>query len=263
MSEIIPPETTEKPVQISAATLVLMREQAAEKPQVLMVERSQNMVFAGGAAVFPGGRIDPDDYALADRFKVSDRDCAAARVAAIRETLEETGVPIAIMGASGLDWLADARASLHKGEVFSAILDRFGLTLDLDALIPFARWCPNFKESRTFDTRFYLVDASGDLPEAKVDSTENVRLFWATAEAALARADAGDIKIIYPTRRNLERVALWSDFASAKAHADSIPVRLIEPWMEVENGQRFLCIPDGLGYPITRESMQTALRAGR
>ena len=75
---------------IPAATLVLVRERDTGPPEILMVERSEGMAFAGGALVFPGGRIDPGDRALA-----SDEESAAA-VAAIRETVEETAIPIAL-----------------------------------------------------------------------------------------------------------------------------------------------------------------------
>ena len=68
-----------------------------------MVERAKAMVFAGGAMVFPGGRIDPADRLLAETMpKDLEVDEAAARIAAIRETVEEAGLPI------GLDSLPDA-----------------------------------------------------------------------------------------------------------------------------------------------------------
>ena len=67
---------------IPAATLVVMRPAPAPAPpDLLVVERSAGMAFAGGAIVFPGGRIDDDDHALASRFGHSGE---AARVTAIR-----------------------------------------------------------------------------------------------------------------------------------------------------------------------------------
>ena len=59
------------PEAIPAATLILMRPSAAGgPPEILMLERSETMAFAAGALVFPGGRIDPEDHALAARFPV-------------------------------------------------------------------------------------------------------------------------------------------------------------------------------------------------
>src|SRR3546814_4143857 len=78
------------PDPIPAATLVLMRPAKAGPPELLMMERVQSMAFADGALVFPGGRIDPEDRALAQAIG-GGVDQAAARVAAIRETIARSG----------------------------------------------------------------------------------------------------------------------------------------------------------------------------
>lgn len=213
------------------------------------------MVFAGGAVVFPGGRVDPGDYELATRFPHLDAEDAAARIAAVRETIEEAGIAVGI--EADVEVL---RAALSEGSALGPLLDRHGLTLDLDILVPFARWCPNFKETRTFDTHFYLARVEADHAEARVDATENTHLFWATAADVLARADAGEVKIIFPTRRNLERLATLDSFATASIHAAAHPVTTITPWVEEQGGTQRLCIPDGLGYPVTSETLERAMR---
>src|SRR5436305_14506036 len=76
---------------IPAATLILVRESSDGPPQLLMVERSAGMAFAAGALVFPGGRIDAADRQLAAAVGAD-----AAAIAAIRGTVEETAVPVAI-----------------------------------------------------------------------------------------------------------------------------------------------------------------------
>src|ERR1044072_2219539 len=63
---------------IPAATVIVMREVAEGPPELLMVERAAAMRFAGGALVFPGGRIDPGDYVLAGRAAPELEDGAAA-----------------------------------------------------------------------------------------------------------------------------------------------------------------------------------------
>ena len=239
---------------IPAATLVLFRD-GPEGCEHLFVERAATMVFAGGALVFPGGRVDPGDYALAARYPHLDPDDAAARVAAIRETIEETGIAISIDGD-----VEALRAALFEGATMATLVDRHSVALDLDALVPFARWCPNFKETRTFDTRFYLARVDPDHAEARVDATENVRLFWARATDVLAMADAGEAKIIFPTRRNLERLATLADYDAATAHAATHPVAMITPWIEARDDAHHLCIPEGLGYPVTAEPLGTTFR---
>lgn len=246
-----------------AATLVLFRERSDGPPELLMVERSKGMAFAGGAIVFPGGRVDDDDRMLAERHGHLELEDAAARIAAIRETIEESGVPIGLGGPVLPSWLDHLRAALHDRQPFSALLADAGASLDLDALVPFARWRPNFKEARVFDTRFYIARAPDDLPDAVVDATENVRTFWSSAEESIAAALRGDVHVIFPTHRNLERLALFPTYDDARAHAEATPVEMVTPWIESDGDDRFLCIPEGLGYPVTRESLNTAVRAGR
>jgi len=57
--------------------------------EVLLAKRSSTLEFHGGAWVFPGGRIDPEDYA-----DDPDDVFAAARRGAAREAKEEAGVDV-------------------------------------------------------------------------------------------------------------------------------------------------------------------------
>lgn len=248
-----------------AATLVLFRARPDAPDDVLVVERSVVMAFAGGAIVFPGGRVDLDDHVIAAQShrlvtgSELDRSEAAARVAAIRETLEESGFAVGFETTPDADWIAAARPRLALSEPFSTILGDH--RLDLDALVPFARWCPKHREARVFDTRFYLAKAPNDAGDPIVDETENVHSFWASAADLLTAADAGKVHVIYPTRRNLERLALFPTFDDAAAHARATPVDPISPHMEERDDGKHLCIPDGLGYPVTSERLDAAITA--
>ena len=244
---------------IPAATLVIFRDApAGGPPEVLMVERAKAMVFAGGAMVFPGGRIDPGDHALAELTGGGDE--TAARIAAVRETIEEAGLPIGLRSVPDRSTLARLRDALHAGDTLAEALAEAGATLDLDALVPWARWRPAHANMRIFDTRFYLAKLPADAPCASVDQTENVRLVWATAQSVLDDADAGRLAIIFPTRRNLERLAQFASFEEAAAHAHATPIRIITPYAEQRDGGNFLCIPDDAGYPVTSEAITSAMR---
>jgi 8-oxo-dGTP pyrophosphatase MutT (NUDIX family) len=244
---------------IPAATLVLIRDRAGAPPDLLMVERAKAMAFAGGMLVFPGGRIDPGDHALAAKLG-GDAEDTPARIAAIRETIEEAGVPVGLIPAPNAATLAAIRAGLHAGDAFAALLDAHRLSLDLDALTYFARWLPAHAHMRIFDTRFYLARWPTGAAEPKVDDTENVRLLWASAAQVLADCDAGRAKVIFPTRRNLERLAQYGDYDHAVAHALAYPPRTITPFAEDRDGVPHLCIPEDLGYPVTSEKLTGALR---
>lgn len=234
---------------IPAATLIVMRDVASGPPELLMVRRTQRMAFAGGAMVFPGGRIDAGDFALG-----SDHE-SAARVAAIRETIEETGLPVALSAPRNL------QQQLHAGEDFGSLLQREGIALDFDSLVPFARWRPAFHQPRRFDTLFFLTRApNGDWP-LKPQAGECESAEWLSATAVLERIAAGTATAIFPTVRNLERLAQLGSFDEAVTHARAHPIETISPWVEEIDGEKWLRIPDHLGYPVTAERLTSAIRA--
>ena len=247
------------PDPIPAATLILMRPSPAGPPELLMVERVRTMAFAAGALVFPGGRIDPDDYALADRVGAG-IDHAAARIAAIRETIEETGIAPALDPVPDEVLTAELQHALEAETPFSDLLERHRLRLDLEALTPLARWCPTFHETRRFDALFFIAEAPEDA-RATAAEAEAVRTLWASAERVLAEADAGRARIIFPTRRNLERLARFGDIDEARGDAARHPVETIVPWVEDRGGESWLCIPEDAGYPVTAERLETARRS--
>ncbi len=80
MTEILTPRP--------ASTVVLVREAAAEIETLLLL-RNSALAFNGGYWVFPGGKIDPQDYPDADAHEY-----LAARRAVVRETREEAGIDI-------------------------------------------------------------------------------------------------------------------------------------------------------------------------
>lgn len=240
---------------IPAATLILMRERENGAPEILMVTRTQKMAFAAGAMVFPGGRVDPGDAALGGDEQ------ASAKVAAIRETLEESGIPVAIDPIPSPDLTARLQAASNRGIAFPDLLDANGLSLDLDALTPFARWKPGFRQARTFDTLFFIAEApSGEWP-LRPQSEECERAEWLSASDTLARISAGDASAIFPTIRNLERLALFGTIAEARADARTRPIETITPWIEERDGEKWVTIPPGLGYPVISERLSKATRA--
>ena len=250
---------TDLPEPFPAATLILMRPSAGGAPELLVMERAKSMAFAAGALVFPGGRIDPDDHAVAERIG-NGVEFAAARIAAVRETIEETGIAPAISPLLEPGAISQLRQELEEGTPFSALVDAFGLSLDLTALTPFARWCPTFKEARRFDTMFFVAEAPAGAGFASAAEAEAIRTLWATAVEVLEEADSGRGRIIFPTRRNLERLARFASVEEARADAERHPVRKVVPWIEERNGEKWLCIPEDLGYPVTAELLETARR---
>jgi 8-oxo-dGTP pyrophosphatase MutT (NUDIX family) len=249
-----------------AATIVLLRE-GTSAPEIFMVKRARSMGFAGGMMVFPGGKVDAQDAALAadpalaPGFDALDPVDARARVAAVRETFEEAGVLVTRGPAVAEDVRREWRPRVARTEVpFVDFLRTAGHRLDPALLTPFAHWCPPENlDARRFDTRFYLA-AMPDGEDALHDGEESTTSHWITAADALAQAEAGTARVIFPTKCNLHRLAVHADIAALHAHAAATPLRLMQPIIEARDGVPWITIPDDAGYPYTAELLATAFR---
>ena len=248
---------------IPAATLIVMRlgpsaPDTLVAPDILVVERAQGMAFAGGAIVFPGGRVDPSDIAFAAALGDP---ADAARVTAIRETLEESGVAVGLGGAMDPTLGLAIQQLLIAGADFADLLRDHELTLDLSALTPFARWMPAFKQARRFDTHFYLAAAPPGAWRPHPQPSECQSAEWVGASALLDRIAAGTNHAIFPTKRTLERIARFANIDEARADAAAHSLDTIVPWVEERGGVPHVCIPADRGYPVTSEPLATAFRA--
>jgi len=199
-----------------ASTLVVVRDTTDPGGiEVFCVER-QKAGFLGGAIVFPGGKVDPDDLdpgwaplvtppcAWGTLDANEERGLRALAIAACREALEEAAI-LPVDGPSPphaelVDWrerLARKEASLR------GLLEARGLRLDLAALRPFARWITPTSEARRFDTRFFLFVADASLTGAH-DDHETTASFWGAPGEVLRRFASRELQLAPPTHRTLE-----------------------------------------------------------
>lgn len=244
-----------------AATVVLLRD-APEGAEIFMVVRHHQIDFASGALVFPGGSLDKADAviaadtALCAECGVADAELLAFRIAAIREAFEECGVLLA--RRRGSDKLLPAaelapieakwRAGLNDGSLsFNDLLRAEDLVLATDAMIPYAHWITPEGMPKRFDTWFFLAVAPED-QLALHDGHEAVESVWLTAQQALDGAKSGKYTVIFPTERNLWKLAqhTTAEAAFAATAADTI-VSVLPVLKKGEDGV-YLHIPEAAGY---------------
>jgi 8-oxo-dGTP pyrophosphatase MutT (NUDIX family) len=128
--------------------------------------------------VFPGGRVDPEDR----EGLAADDELGAARRAAVREAGEEAGVSI-----------------------------------ELDALVPFSHWTPPPIAPRRFLTWFFLAAAPPS--DVVIDGGEIHEQVWMQPAEALRRRDAHEIELAPPTWVTLHELSSWSRVEEALAGA--------------------------------------------
>src|ERR1700690_4341971 len=84
-----------------ASTILLLRDGAAGEIEVFMMVRHYEIDFNSGALVFPGGSVDKGDQEIIARPELYsggeglDAASLSFRIAAIRETFEESGILLA------------------------------------------------------------------------------------------------------------------------------------------------------------------------
>ena len=189
-----------------AATVLLLRD-APQGVEVLMTRRSMTASFAPGAYVFPGGGVDALDAAShkqASRRTTQSELHLTQAIAAIRESFEELGVLLA-RRADGT--AADNRdiAALDRSAPFAAQCQTLGLTLAAAEVFVLAHWITDRDLTRRFDVPFLVARMpTGQTPVA--DEAEQFEPVWVRATDALARHNAGQFFMIFPTIRTLERL---------------------------------------------------------
>ncbi len=84
---------------------------------------------------------------------------------------------------------------------------------------------------------------------------------WASPAELLERIADGRASAIFPTKRNLERLAGHGSFDAVVADARAHSLDTIIPWIDEIDGEAHVRIPDDRGYPVTSEPLATAFRA--
>jgi 8-oxo-dGTP pyrophosphatase MutT (NUDIX family) len=241
----------------SAASLILLRD-AAAGPEVLLVRRGERGDFPG-LHVFPGGLVDEADRdprlcqaadcdaGLACELTGNLPEALAHRVAVIRECFEETGILLGST-AGGHD-LADWRARLLARETgFAELAEATGLQLQTRALGYFSHWITPEGIPRRYDTRFFVARVGPDAV-ATPDERETVGIDWLRPQEALDAHRRGDLKLIFPTIRNLMELAGWQDSESLLetcCRPRELPAML--PRMRLRDGRMELLLPGDPGY---------------
>ena len=246
-----------------ASTILLLRDAAGTNEiEVFMMVRHYEIDFNSGALVFPGGSVDNGDQEVIARPELYsgaeglDESALSFRIAAIRETFEESGILLARPHRS--DALIDARrageveaahrTALCEGKTsFLKVLTENGLLLALDELVPYAHWITPEGMPKRFDTWFFLAAAPPDQLGAH-DGKESTDSIWVSPREALEGGETGRFKLPFPTTRNLIRLGKQDSVKTALDDSRGKNIVTVTPVMTKTATGRQLRIPLEAGY---------------
>ncbi|MGZ5872960.1 MAG: NUDIX hydrolase [Bradyrhizobium sp.] len=265
-----PPEAVVPPRP--ASTILLLRDGAGATGdpydnsrggiEVFMMVRHYEIDFNSGALVFPGGSVDKGDQeiianpALYSGGEGLEESALSFRIAAIRETFEESGILLArprgskalvdAKRAAAIE--ADSRAALSEGKTtFPKVLTDNGMQLALDELVPYAHWITPEGMPKRFDTWFFLAAAPPEQVGAH-DGKESTDSIWLSPREAVAGGESGRFKLPFPTTRNLIKLGKQPNVKAALEDSRGKPIVTVMPVMTRLNGGRQLRIPLEAGY---------------
>jgi 8-oxo-dGTP pyrophosphatase MutT (NUDIX family) len=245
-----------------ASTILLLRDNAEHEIEVFMMVRHHEIDFSSGALVFPGGSVEKGDREIIERPELYSggeglaADALSFRIAAIRETFEESGILLArplgskdlVVARRAAEIEAAGRAALSDGKTtFLDVLLENAVMLALDELVPFAHWITPEGMPKRFDTWFFLAAAPPEQIGAH-DGREATDSIWLSPHEAVAGGESGRFKLPFPTTRNLIKLGKQASVRAALDEAAGKPIVTVMPVMTRLNGGRQLRIPREAGY---------------
>jgi len=239
-----------------AATVLLLRD-GAKGLEVFMVQRHREIEFLPSARVFPGGRVDDLDRTMAAEMAVSELPVGelAIRIAAVRETYEESGILLArakgeadLVSGARLAALTQGRTRTATAAEFATLLAEGNLVPAVDVLVPYAHWITPEPAPKRFDTHFFLAIAPTD-QMGRHDGQETVDSAWITPAEVVAESQHAHRELALPTRLNLKMVAESATAVEACAAARARKIVTVMPkWMPKDGDGGTLRIPIEAGY---------------
>ncbi len=228
-----------------------------------MVARNQSIESFSGALVFPGGKLHtsdqlPEANAYCRISAGVDEAQLAFRITAIREAFEESGVLLARCRATGnpidkvrMTALGIYRNQLAAGEIeLLEVAQRENLELATDLLLHFSNLVtPPGVSKQRFDTHFYVAVMPMDY-QLLHDGSETVSSLWENPAVLLAAAEQGTQTILFPTRVNLSKIAIFSSTDSLLNACKTASVVKITPEIRQMGDHALLYIAESEGFPF-------------
>ncbi len=189
-----------------AATIMVVRDNKGVL-EVLLLKRNKALAFAGGLWVFPGGKVEKNE------LEAAKSELEAAKLAAVRETKEETNIDIAP-----------------------------------DQLLFFRHWTTPLDAPRRFATYFFFSTTEASTSDVLIDDSEIKAHQWLSPKAALAQLGEKKLPMMPPTIMSLQLISKCTSAEEARALILREQPIFVLPTVQVVAG-KFICMYEGdAGY---------------
>lgn len=139
-------------------------------------------------------------------------------------------------------------ADAHRLAATRELHEEAGVRLSEEAeLIEFSRWITPAEVRIRFDTRFFLAEMP-DGAEVRIDGQECVEHGWFSPADALAAHSAGEILLVFPTIKHLERLGAFRSVTELMDHARGREVAPVQPRVVLEGEIARVLLPGDPGY---------------
>lgn len=199
-----------------AATIMLARDYEGEV-QVLLLKRNKTLAFAAGLWVFPGGKIEP--YEL----EQGETELAAAKLAAVRETKEESD-----------------------------------LDINLDQLIFFRHWTTPVLEPRRYATWFFFGGVNNVDSEVTIDDSEIKKHLWINPQKALDQLTNGELPMMPPTLMSLQLISKCKTVKEVEKFLQEVEPVYILPVLQLKDGKMHCIYKGDAGYDTVDPTQEGA-----
>jgi 8-oxo-dGTP pyrophosphatase MutT (NUDIX family) len=183
---------------------VIVLRDTPEGINVLMLKRNRDLAFAGGMWVFPGGRIDPEDFESAGlptapltHLQANDRQITDRQIT--DQDLERSAAVAAV------------REAREEANLFLQVAD----------LKRWSHWTPPPETPKRFSTAFFIAPWRENSGEVTVDDGEIREHRWELPARVLELRAAGEVGLTPPTFITLSQLLRFGTVSAVFAAAET------------------------------------------
>jgi hypothetical protein len=117
--------------------------------------------------------------------------------------------------------------SLRDGNDFAESMQALAIGLSLERLVYFSHWRTPAQSPKRYDTRFFMAAMPPDqaASHCNIETTDSL---WISPRDALARNEASELRLVFPTRAHITRLLAFESVRDALEFARTKEIHCVE-----------------------------------